>query len=497
MKAQKYILFILIQLTLLSILYGQRNAWGEKELDLSFFIQKYDTCTTVETLDHVFEVNNIELEDKQYRQLNLIAYSKSVSRRGDHTKALEILSSVNEEIEKASSYIKGEYNGALGAISYSSENPVQAEVYLLKSVEFLKKTDKKSDLQAKYTSLGMVATALEDYSKAKKYYNQALSLQDYGSEKNNLYLELNMALTESHVGNYREAKQHFIGALNLFKSTPDIYAEIRTYGNLGDIYVHQDSLQLAEQLYLEGLKLAEENGFDLGGVRFNLSLSDLYLKLNNTDLAYKHRVTYDSLRSALDLNEVVREMTALEKKHEIHLKNVELEGERERNMILTVGAAILLVLVFFLAYQWKVLKHKNKVLLKKSKEVKGPKKSDKPLTNEQATLIANLEKLMKDQHYFKNPNVNLERTAKKLNTNRSYLSEAINECYEIGFSRWLNELRIQESLKLLSMAENDKYSIEGIAKMVGFSSISSFNSNFKSITGLTPSYFRKNRINNS
>jgi AraC-like DNA-binding protein len=39
----------------------------------------------------------------------------------------------------------------------------------------------------------------------------------------------------------------------------------------------------------------------------------------------------------------------------------------------------------------------------------------------------------------------------------------------------------------------DHYSIEGIASMCGFSTISTFNTNFKRITGVTPSYYRENR----
>ena len=87
----------------------------------------------------------------------------------------------------------------------------------------------------------------------------------------------------------------------------------------------------------------------------------------------------------------------------------------------------------------------------------------------------------------------LEKLAKKIHSNRTYLSDAINSHYQKSFSQWLNEIRVFESKKRLASSDFDHYSIEGIAKDVGFASISTFNANFKKITGITPSYFRKNR----
>ena len=101
---------------------------------------------------------------------------------------------------------------------------------------------------------------------------------------------------------------------------------------------------------------------------------------------------------------------------------------------------------------------------------------------------------MVEKRVFEKSNITIDTVAKKLGTNRTYLSEAINYYYNVNFSRWLNELRIQESKKLLSSQEYDCYCIDGISKMVGFSSISAFNSNFKSITGLTPSFYRKRSL---
>ena len=42
----------------------------------------------------------------------------------------------------------------------------------------------------------------------------------------------------------------------------DIFAEVRTLGNLADIYSKQDSLILAEYYYQEGLELAKKEEID-------------------------------------------------------------------------------------------------------------------------------------------------------------------------------------------------------------------------------------------
>ncbi len=119
-------------------------------------------------------------------------------------------------------------------------------------------------------------------------------------------------------------------------------------------------------------------------------------------------------------------------------------------------------------------------------------KGNNILSEESHELIRAFEDLMIHNRGFSKADLTQEKTAKKLGTNRTYLSKAINDHYKMSYSRWLNELRISESKKMLIDEKFNHYSIEVIATSVGFSSLSVFNSNFKSITGLTPSYFRKN-----
>ena len=82
--------------------------------------------------------------------------------------------------------------------------------------------------------------------------------------------------------------------------------------------------------------------------------------------------------------------------------------------------------------------------------------------------------------------------AKKLHSNRNYLSQIINEHFNVNFNNFVNEYRIKESRKLLLSSKYENYTIEGIATTVGFHSKTTFNNAFKKFTGVTPSFFRKN-----
>ena len=76
-----------------------------------------------------------------------------------------------------------------------------------------------------------------------------------------------------------------------------------------------------------------------------------------------------------------------------------------------------------------------------------------------------------------------------MNTNKSYLSQVINEYFRKNFSTFVNEYRVKEASRLLLEKESENYTIEAIANSVGFKSKSAFNSAFKKFTGITPSYF--------
>jgi AraC-like DNA-binding protein len=121
------------------------------------------------------------------------------------------------------------------------------------------------------------------------------------------------------------------------------------------------------------------------------------------------------------------------------------------------------------------------------------KYSGSPLSSAQKnSIVSRLESLMEEDRIFIIDNLSLEHVAERLGTNTKYISQAINEHYKKNFYNFINVYRIEEAKKLLLEIGNDKYSILGIAHMVGFVSKSTFNVAFKRYTGCTPSEFKKN-----
>ncbi|HNQ68645.1 MAG TPA: helix-turn-helix domain-containing protein [Bacteroidales bacterium] len=95
----------------------------------------------------------------------------------------------------------------------------------------------------------------------------------------------------------------------------------------------------------------------------------------------------------------------------------------------------------------------------------------------------------KDKIYL-NPSLTLDFIAKELDTNRSYVSQVINECFESNFYNLINKYRIDEAVKMLQDEKFSNYSIEGVANSCGFASRSSFSSSFKKFTGKNPSDYK-------
>ncbi len=105
-------------------------------------------------------------------------------------------------------------------------------------------------------------------------------------------------------------------------------------------------------------------------------------------------------------------------------------------------------------------------------------------------LYQQLEKMMNEGLYH-DSTLSLDKVAGLLCTNRTYLSQVVNEHYGKSFSAYVSEYRLNEAVEILSDSDNTD-SLKTVSAKVGFASPSNFYTLFRQRVGVSPSVFREN-----
>jgi len=110
-------------------------------------------------------------------------------------------------------------------------------------------------------------------------------------------------------------------------------------------------------------------------------------------------------------------------------------------------------------------------------------------------LYKNIIEYLEKNKPFKNPDFNANTLAKALNSNENYISKAINTGTEgkANFKSLITDFRINYVKSMLDKGALEKYSIDHIYNEAGYKYRSTFNSAFKSITGMTPTEYVSNQ----
>lgn len=105
------------------------------------------------------------------------------------------------------------------------------------------------------------------------------------------------------------------------------------------------------------------------------------------------------------------------------------------------------------------------------------------------TIAVHLETCMSEKKLYLNPKLTLQDAATEIGTNRTYLSNYLNNVLKKSFYEYVNDYRIAEACRIIdSMGEGRKSMIE-VAELSGFNSISTFNRSFVKIKGITPTQY--------
>ena len=326
-------------------------------------------------------------------------------------------------------------------------------------------------------------------------------------------------------GDYMKAGLYYEQAIREHGFSQAAYV-VSTYVGYGRALIAQKKYKSALEKLQIGKEISEKNITSLFRREVYLLLSACYDRLGEPKeaLEYYKKYTAESFRLYNEDKErtekelMVRYETEKRNK-ELVQKNMLLQKEQNRVMAL-VGitfVVLIVVLLFYINYRRKNRLYKQIVresvdwlakerqfskriaeqekqlqeLIGKAGAVDGGRYSGSSLNKDsQQELFGRLERLMQNDQVYKNSLFTREKMAELLGTNRTYLSQTINEQTGLTFTHYMNKYRIEEARRILADPQDDT-PIKAIAADLGFSSVTTFYTLFKAAVQMSPDQYRK------
>lgn len=363
------------------------------------------------------------------------------------------------------------------------------------------------------TNMGSIYKDIGECEQALKCFYEAVSICDIDNDKDgNAYNYSNIGSVYINLMDYRQA-------INYYNKSNDICFELNNnsllssnYLQLSKIYFALEQFDTACDYCIHCLDLVKKTGEKNIESQALEQLSDVFLECGNYKKAYEYyrraSIINDSLlyveksaRNALleeKYNNERLEKGNLELRFTNEIQAIQIHNQRQHIVGFAIISLILSVLFVIILVLYRKKNTAYKWIVKKNLEIIQTEQKIKSLSNivpeeKQNSIIVFLETEFIENKIYTDQELTLEKLAKLCKTNRTYLSKIINEEYKKNYTDLINGYRINEAIRLISdPVISQKYSIEAIAYESGFTNISSFNTTFKKITGLTPSDFRKN-----
>lgn len=108
-----------------------------------------------------------------------------------------------------------------------------------------------------------------------------------------------------------------------------------------------------------------------------------------------------------------------------------------------------------------------------------------------AEIAKSLRAAVEEHKLFLKNDLTIQELSKEVSIPAHHISEALNQKEGKNFFEFINDYRIQEAKRLLSLKAYRNRTLEGIGYEAGFNSRSSFYSYFKKVEGITPAVYQK------
>lgn len=378
-------------------------------------------------------------------------------------------------------------------------------------------------------NIGLCKFNQDSLYKALNYFRKAYDIQNalIKNDTNNVFL-LRIAYSNLCFASVYNKTKDFEKAYHNFLKAKAILEELGRLTEFNDFYTVGASIYMnlnkldSSGLFLRKAISIQNSKKDLKNlIKSYQLLSEYYFSKFNFDksLEYFHLANEinEKRRIELDISKILQ----IKAEHEFDIYNSKIENAESRFIFTLIALIVAIVLLFFIAFLYYKIRKANKLLVKKTVEIVQTELSIVEKTKEISIehdsidtdnsiftsadvenvndsnikdLANRIESIILKEKLFLRQEFSVNDLSEILKVNRTYISKAVNSYLSTeNFKTYLNTLRIKEALKLLNNDANDIYTLEAIYEKSGFSSRNSFNRAFLKHTGVTPSYYQKNR----
>jgi tetratricopeptide (TPR) repeat protein len=248
---------------------------------------QHKTNEALENIDKSIEINK-KINDQEALAWSLLYKGMILHERGMGTeKALEYFkecSTIFESLEILDGAAKALYN--IGWIYRDQGKYDLALEYAKKDLALREKQDNKERIGWSNVSIGWINTGKKEFKLAENHFKKAIQIfNEIEDEKGRAFATRFYATSIKHSDELERAIELFNESLLLFKKLDNKWQVVITLDELGEISEKRDELQKAIVYYQQMLSLLVELQKHDVLINVQAHIIELYLKLNQRELA--------------------------------------------------------------------------------------------------------------------------------------------------------------------------------------------------------------------
>lgn len=436
----------------------------------------------------------------------------SVNKEMNYGKAIGYFLDGMRLAETRSDYVNYAIFGANMVVTYNFRKDTTGLNYALEVYDVGKRMDDKYIIYYGSYITAMMYYLEGDIAKAKRYLDETMSLSGDFLDKRGMYSLYAQILAAE--GNRKEAERYFRLSIDNV-SEESVLTAVSIYMTYAEFLMSMDRYDEASLILDSGIDLAVRKDNRVFTYRLYKMKSECYEHLRQPWKALEMYKKYNQESSEVYSLEQEREINELTRKYENERYEKELQQQKltiiKRSRELQTALFTIVIVVAGLAAIFLMYHHKNMMytrIVKQYKEAiakqKGleetilryeeSRKDAAPQADDKNSgLFIKLEALMRESKVYREKNLTRERVADLMGTNRTYLSQVVNEKTGMSFIHYINSFRIEEALEILSEASNE-IPLKALCSDLGFSSITTFYKLFQEKVGMTPAKYREKII---